>query len=94
MEKEELGPIPNTGMWAATPAIVYEDIAYFANWAWEDFCLEILENKNTVVATDMKLTQGGRYYKHQRAFKEWEWTVIDSQEKKPKKKWWKKFWPF
>ena len=54
MEEQHCGDIPNTGMWCCTPAVVYENEAYIANWAWEDFYLEKLSN-NTVKSTGISL---------------------------------------
>lgn len=58
MEDEHCGDIPNTGMWSSTPAVVYENEAYIANWAWEDFYLEKLSN-DTVKSTGISLKADG-----------------------------------
>ena len=57
MEEQNCGNIPNTGMWAATPPVIYENVAYIANWAWEEFHLEKLAD-DTVKSTPIRLTTG------------------------------------
>ena len=55
MKDTRCGDIPNTGMWAATPAVVIDNVAYIANWAWEEFYLEKLEG-DSVQSTGVSLT--------------------------------------
>lgn len=54
MTEEDCVPIPNSGQWAPTPPIEYENVTYVLNWSWEDFKLEVLED-DLYIDTGLKL---------------------------------------